>query len=121
MSGGPKTAGGKLIASKNALAHGLRSASPVIPGESAEAWHTHRLAVFEDLAPVGAVEELLADRIASIAWRIRRVERFETARLTQGLEHAEDDAAKKHGHTTRAAAEALKRILEGATEALDAL
>ncbi|MGA8534367.1 MAG: hypothetical protein WB615_09705 [Candidatus Tumulicola sp.] len=39
--------------------------------------------VLEDLAPVGAVETYLAERLAQLLWRLRRVLRFETRYLSQ--------------------------------------
>ena len=66
-SKGPKTAAGKAVARMNALSHGFRTASPVVPGESTELWEQFREAVVEDLAPVGFLESELAERVALLS------------------------------------------------------
>ena len=55
----------------NAMAHGLRAASPVVPGEDPAAWEAYRDAVVSDLAPIGVLETELADRVAMLSWRLR--------------------------------------------------
>ena len=75
---GPKTIEGKLISSKNAVKHGIFSALTVIPNvESEELWKRHRTAFVDDLNPVGALEEMLVERIALLSWRLNRVARYE--------------------------------------------
>jgi hypothetical protein len=75
---GPKTAAGKARSSKNALRHGLRSPLPVLPGEQADDWELHRQGIVASLAPAGALEAELAQRVALLLWRQRRVIAFET-------------------------------------------
>jgi hypothetical protein len=77
-STGPKSAEGKRAARYNGLRHGLLSRDIVLPGEDAGGFEALRTSVHDDLAPVGSLERFLADRIASAAWRLRRVERTET-------------------------------------------
>ena len=77
LSTGPNTDGGKALARLNAVSHGLRAASPVVPGEDPAAWEAYREAVVSDLAPVGMLETELADRVALLSWRLRRVSAFE--------------------------------------------
>lgn len=89
-STGPKTAGGLAKAARNALTHGLCSARPVLPGEPAGDWDRHRAGVVAALAPVGPLEEALADRVAACQWRLRRAQAFETAATVAGLEEAAD-------------------------------
>lgn len=56
----------------------------VIQGVEDEAeYHALVAEVCADLKPVGAVESLLAERVAQLFWRLRRVLRFETERLSQ--------------------------------------
>jgi hypothetical protein len=88
LSTGPKTAAGKLVASKNALVHGLRSVAPVVPGESAEDWEAHRAGIVAALAPVGTLEAELAERVASLAWRLRRATAYETGAVRSASEKA---------------------------------
>jgi hypothetical protein len=77
-SKGPKTAEGKARASRNALKHGLCAGHHVVvEGESAEAFAAFEAALMGDLAPAGALQTVLAGRIARAAWRLERAERIE--------------------------------------------
>jgi hypothetical protein len=69
----------------NATRHGLSATSVVvIRGVENEAEYEALVAdVIADLKPMGAVERLLAERVAQLWWRLRRVLRFETERLSQ--------------------------------------
>src|SRR5918994_1401915 len=78
-SGGPKTEEGKDVARWNATRHGIRSPAPVVPGvEKPEDWDEYRDGMLEDLAPLGSLELALAERVATLAWRLHRVTRYET-------------------------------------------
>jgi hypothetical protein len=78
-STGPRTPAGKALVRFNAVRHGLRAASVVVPGLEAPAeWEQFRTGVVASLAPNGLLEETLADRAAGVLWRLRRVERFES-------------------------------------------
>lgn len=102
LSTGPRSFEGKVVASRNALRHGLCAADPVIPGESAERWEQHRQGVFQSLRPVGYLEEELADRVASLLWRLRRVAAYEQGVTTNGIEAVDGEhyhAPKAPGNT----------------------
>ncbi|OWK45616.1 hypothetical protein [Fimbriiglobus ruber] len=90
QSTGPRTTAGLTVAAGNALTHGLSSVRPVLPGESPDDWDRHRAGVLASLAPVGTLEEALADRVAVCLWRLRRVVAYETAVSVTGLEEAAD-------------------------------
>lgn len=85
---GPRTDAGKAVARMNALSHGLRSAAPVVPGERPEDWEAFRDGIAATLGPVGALETELADRVASLAWRLRRVTAYETGVTTAAVNRA---------------------------------
>ena len=78
---GPKTAMGKAVCAANALRHGLRSDRAVVPsaGETAEEWDAFRASVVLSLGPRSGIESALADRAASLLWRMNRVTGYETA------------------------------------------
>jgi hypothetical protein len=77
-SRGPVTPEGKARSSRNALRHGLCAEKfAVVDGESAEAFAAFEAALVADLAPEGALQALLAGRIARAAWRLERAERIE--------------------------------------------
>ncbi len=94
---------GAQLANTTAASHGITAAAPVIPrlGETVEAWAAHVAGMRDALAPVGALEEELADRVALLTWRLRRAARAETAivaaqvesRLFTDLEGLGDDLA----------------------------
>jgi hypothetical protein len=68
-STGPRTSGGKARAKLNAMTHGLRTTVPVLPGERAEDWEAHHKGIVASLAPAGALEGELADRVALLLWK----------------------------------------------------
>jgi len=77
-STGPRTAEGKAAA-RNAVKHGLLAEQVVIHGEDPEEFDLYRAGMLAELAPVGAVEALLAERAVSLSWRLRRAERLQSA------------------------------------------
>jgi hypothetical protein len=87
---GPKTPQSKVRIRHNATQFGIHSADPVIPGiESLNEWRVHREGVIASLAPVGALEMKLAERVALLLWRLNRViayEQAEYARANRGHE-----------------------------------
>lgn len=87
-STGPSTPQGKAIAAKNAICHGLTANQVTAPGEDPEAFSAFAEDMAGDLAPLGPVEEALAERIAVCAWRLRRVARLEAAHATFQAQHA---------------------------------
>jgi len=76
-STGPRTKRGKAVAAWNALKHGLQAKHVVIPGEKRKDFLAFRKVVIDDLAPEGALETLLAERIVAASWRLRRSLRIE--------------------------------------------
>jgi hypothetical protein len=85
-STGPKTDEGKAAVSQNAVKHGLFAES-VITGEDPaeyEAFHDNMLA---ELAPVGMVELMLAERVVSLWWRLRRAERMQNQVIEDKIEN----------------------------------
>ncbi|MBN2181111.1 MAG: hypothetical protein JW715_04295, partial [Sedimentisphaerales bacterium] len=69
-STGPKTAEGKAAAAKNAVKHGLFAQEAVITGENPEDFSNLRQELLAELAPVGAMESILSERIVSLSWRL---------------------------------------------------
>ena len=78
-SRGPKTPEGRARSAQNALKHGLRAEKYlVLPEEDAAEFAGLEAALVEELAPVGALQTLLAQRVAVAAWRLARADRIET-------------------------------------------
>jgi hypothetical protein len=78
-STGPRTAQGKDRASQNAIKHGLLAREAVIVGEDPAEFEVYREGMFRTLAPAGAVEAMLAERVVGLSWRLRRAERLQNA------------------------------------------
>jgi hypothetical protein len=84
-STGPKTAEGKAAVSKNAVKHGLFT-DALIRGENPADYVVFHDEMLADLAPVGAVETMLAERVISLWWRLRRAERMQNQALDDMIE-----------------------------------
>lgn len=82
QSTGPRTDEGKGVSARNATRHGLLARETVLPDEDADAFEAFETSLRAHLAPVGELEALLADRVVSTAWRLRRVGRIEAGILT---------------------------------------
>jgi hypothetical protein len=95
-SKGPRSTTGKARSAMNATRHGLTAEAAVLAlvGETAADWAAHRAGIIDALAPAGALEAELAERVASLTWRLRRVVRAETATLAGQLEDAERRAVR---------------------------
>jgi hypothetical protein len=94
--GGPATQKGKAVVRWNATRHGISSPAPVVPGlEKHEDWREHRDGILENLAPVGHLEVVLAERVALLSWRLHRVTRYETEAIALSQERVEEDIHKR--------------------------
>jgi len=79
LSTGPRTLQGKAKSSRNALKHGLLSSQILLEHENANELETLREELYADLQPIGALEELLAEKVVTCAWLQRRALGFEAA------------------------------------------
>ena len=116
-STGPKTEAGKAASSANALKHGLTAAEAVVlPEEEPEDFERLREGVIADLAPAGALQVALAQRIAVLLWRLDRVARLEAelfvhghlARQRDSLAQAENQALVSHSIARHLGEEAME-------------
>ena len=89
-STGPKTDSGKARSSKNALKHGMTSQDIVLPNENPqdyrdrlEHWNSYYL-------PADPTEAALIERAVSAKWKLDRITRVETQKLSLQVRHAED-------------------------------
>ena len=76
-STGPNTPQGKAVVSQNALKHGLSARHDVITTESQADFDLHRDALLAELDPIGPMESILADRIVSLSWRLKRADQIQ--------------------------------------------
>jgi len=71
-STGPRTPQGKAAVAKNPLKHGLLARQEVIDTEDQAEFDTCRDQILQELAPEGPIESILAERIVTLSWRLRR-------------------------------------------------
>jgi hypothetical protein len=93
FSTGPKTPNGKAVSKMNALKHGLRSSEVVVRGrcikESPREFNAFYLGLRDDLQPVGMMEEMLVQQIATTWWRLNRVLKVESGEIRLSVDNAQ--------------------------------
>jgi hypothetical protein len=77
-STGPKTPEGKDKVRFNALAHGRRAESAVLPGEDQNAFNRLLAAIMSTWKPQDEMEKLLVEQIAVYQWKLARLDALET-------------------------------------------
>jgi len=90
-STGPQTPEGRAIASHNSTTHGLTSKAIVIEGENLSELKNFRLKMFDELNPVGPMETMLSERIITLAWRLFRADRCQSAAINTLTDRAKSD------------------------------
>jgi len=80
-STGPTTARGKAMMWRNAVTHGMTATRVVLFDEVKADFETFYAGLAQDFAPEGTTECALVERIAMLAWRLRRASRAEAALL----------------------------------------
>jgi hypothetical protein len=96
-SKGPRTAEGKARSAQNALKHGLRAQKFVVVGdEDPREFAAFEAALVSDLAPEGALQALLAGRIARAAWRLQRADQIEAELFARQMKGLFDDGDLGH-------------------------
>jgi hypothetical protein len=73
-STGPQTEAGKAAVAQNALKHGLAAAVDVVSWEDPAQFELYRRQMLAELAPAGIIETMLAERVVSLSWRLRRAQ-----------------------------------------------
>ena len=109
LSTGPKTEEGKKRSSLNARRHGITGQVTTMTDEDRAAHDTFSKGLMQNLAPEGAMEIQLAQRIATDSWRLNRISAIEDNLFALGqLQHGgqacpdspELDAALTMAHTS---------------------
>jgi len=77
LSSGPKTEAGRNRSRMNALRHGLTGQVTTMTDEDRAAHDQFSNALIKDLAPDGAMETQLAQRVATDSWRLNRASAIE--------------------------------------------
>jgi len=76
-STGPRTGEGRAAVSQNAVKHGLLTRRDVISSESQADFDLYRRQLLAELAPVSPMESMLAERIVTLSWRLKRAGRIQ--------------------------------------------
>jgi len=76
-STGPRTLEGKSAVSQNAVKHGLLARQAVISSESQADFDLYRDRMLGELVPASPMESMLAERIISLSWRLKRAVRIQ--------------------------------------------
>ena len=76
-STGPRSSEGKTGVSQNAVQHGLSARQAIISSESQADFDLYRDRMLGELAPASPMESMLAERIVSLSWRLKRAGRIQ--------------------------------------------
>jgi hypothetical protein len=92
-STGPRTEEGKNRSRLNALDHGGRANLMVLPTEVFGEYENELKAWKLSFQPRNPAEEVLVERLVSLGWQQKRIDRAQTARLTRRIYHGEIEEA----------------------------
>jgi len=123
-SGGPNTAAGKAISSRNAVKHGLTSNKMfVLQNENPEAWAALLAQCVEGYRPTTPLEHTYVEAIAFALWRLKRIYAVQTALIDLEMdEQAETFAAAfEQADETVRKTQAIRSLLGGGNNDSDAL
>ncbi len=76
-STGPRTSQGKAAVSQNAVQHGLSARQTIINSENQADFDLYRERMLAELAPDSPMESMLAERIVTLSWRLKRAGRIQ--------------------------------------------
>jgi len=99
-SHGPATPEGRARSSRNALQHGLNSATVVLPHEDRAAFERLRQSYFDRFQPADQFEADLVERLAATTWRLNRITQMETTLLDNERVRRRDQFHELFSNTT---------------------
>lgn len=110
---GPKTERAKNAVRRNALKHGIRSDLVVIDRqEDPKEWETFRDGIIDSLQPEGSFEEILAEEIAFIHWKIRRVAAYQAYQTRYHIDQTERNLRVAGAYENRTLAKGIYPEIE---------
>ncbi len=77
-STGPQSPEGKTVVSQNALKHGFSARQAVISTENQAEFDLYRQQFLDELSPQTPMESMLAERVITLSWRLKRASRIQT-------------------------------------------
>ena len=92
---GPRTTQGKERSKHNALKHGILSKVALLKDESRAEYDSLQNGLRENLQPEGTLEEILVEKLALCAWRLRRLIIAETAEIQTSIEFQSWNAVER--------------------------
>src|SRR4051794_35706263 len=91
LSTGPRTEAGKARVKMDGCVHGMRSAQPILPGESAEKRQDNLKFWRDELGVDSQAQGYLVEKMVDLFWRMDRCQAVETDALTEQIETAEQN------------------------------
>jgi hypothetical protein len=92
-STGPQTPAGRAVSKMNALKHGILSKEAVVRGrcikEDDREFAALNQRLWEDLNPVGLLEEMLVDQIVTAHWRLQRALKAEAGEIAMNVDEGQ--------------------------------
>src|ERR687891_1306929 len=85
-SGGPRTEDGRARTRFNAVKHGLRSKSALLPGENPEEYYELKAKMQAEWKPQGTTEEFQLEQMLQNQWRLRRIAIMEQDLFVEAFE-----------------------------------
>ena len=85
LSTGPSSPSGKAASSRNALAHGLTSKHPILPGESAAEYQLALDGYVAYYCPADFEQKAMVAELADLRWRLRRIPAYESNLITHEI------------------------------------
>src|SRR5260370_15144548 len=82
-STGPKTPDGKAAVKLNALRHGLRARTVVLPGENSDDFHQLCDGLETEWNPESRTEQFYVEQMTISQWKLTRIELAEKSIVTQ--------------------------------------
>jgi hypothetical protein len=116
--GGIKSSRGKEVSKFNSLKHGILSSEVVINRgnikENLQEFENFQVAFYQDLKPVGSLEEFLVDQMVATGWKMKRILRTENGIISENADYV---SLKKE--ITELKEVDIQGKMPGKTEALD--
>src|SRR5262245_33555545 len=98
---GPKSLAGKLLSRLNALKHGLRADTVVLPGENHRDFRQRLQDFVADLQPQSGFEMTILTELAVAAWKLDRARRHDAEQLPHEIRTAVTAVDDRHAERTR--------------------
>ena len=117
-STGPKTPEGKAAVRMNALRHGLRARTVVLPGENSDDFHQLCDDLETEWNPESRTEQFYVEQMAISQWKLTRIELAEKSIVTQEAAAKIQRARHRIGNRERRAIQPVSNAYEDAAQTI---